>query len=250
MWHFVGNSNFKSYFQQDKKGELTIGDILPLDCLPVWLVDVLELVVDVGLPCDVLGLDFDLGAFIVLQGERIVEETLGDKSTWEGSSLGVKRGDTVVSRNAAQLAVGLNGIAVVELSNGELGAHKLLVGARLDVTAMILVEVVELVVDIDRGGDVGVDIDADCARTADRATAVILVDDCLDALAHDVQGNAEGQEDETKDPKNDHGATKGGHRSPSGQHLLLELGLLKLFDLFLDADEIFFRDFHNCRFLV
>lgn len=45
--------------------EVGIGDILPLDLVPCGLVDVLELVVDVGLPCDVLGLDFDRGAFRV-----------------------------------------------------------------------------------------------------------------------------------------------------------------------------------------
>ena len=110
---------------------------------------------------------------------------------------------------------------------------------------MVLVEVVQLVVHVDGLGDVRVDIDLHCALLFDLGAAIVLVDDSLDALAHDIQGNAEGQEDEAKDSEDDHSAAKGGHGSPSGQHLLLELRLLQLLDLFLDADEIFLRDFHN-----
>ena len=120
---------------------------------------------------------------------------------------------------------------------------------------MVLVEVVELVVDVDRRFDGVVDGELDAAWVITvgvavitgynfnripivRTDLIILLRDALNVVGHDVEGYTEGKEDDSKDAEDDHGGSKGGHWSPSGQHLLLEFALLQFVDLFLDLQEI------------
>ena len=73
---------------------------------------------------------------------------------------------------------------------------------------MVLVEVVKLVVDVNRGRNVTIDSELQGAlRTLsvyDVGAFVVLLDGSLDLLAHHVQGDAESQEDKAKDAENDH----------------------------------------------
>ena len=92
---------------------------------------------------------------------------------------------------------------------------------------MVLIKVVKLVIDIDWLRNVTIDIDSHCAFCWDNfAARVILFDDALDLLTHDVEGDAECQEYQAKNAEDNHCGAKGRHRPPGGQHLLLELALL------------------------
>ena len=107
---------------------------------------------------------------------------------------------------------------------------------------MVLVEVIELIVDVDRGWDVTVDVKFDLAHciVTDWASLTVLFHNALNTFAHDVESDSEGQEDHTEDAKDDHRRAKRRNRSPGREHLLLEFALLQLFNLFLNADEVFF----------
>lgn len=105
---------------------------------------------------------------------------------------------------------------------------------------MVLVKVVQLVVHVDGGGDVVLDVEFEDAVLAQFALIIVLLGETLNALAHDVESDAQREENHTKDTKDDHGRAEGWHGSPSRQHLLLKLALLKFIDLFLDASEVFF----------
>ena len=115
---------------------------------------------------------------------------------------------------------------------------------------MILVKVVQLIVDVDWLRNITVNLDRKGANSRWRSTIVILLDDTLDFLTHDVEGDAERQEDHSKDAEDNHGGAERGHGPPSWQHLLLELALLQLLNLLLDAHKVFFRDFHFFDLLV
>ena len=92
---------------------------------------------------------------------------------------------------------------------------------------MVLIKVVELVIDVDWLRNVTIYVDSHSAICWDLiATFVILFDDALDLLTHDVEGDAECQEYQAKNAEDNHCGAKGGHRPPGGQHLLLELALL------------------------
>ena len=110
---------------------------------------------------------------------------------------------------------------------------------------MVLIKVVKLVIDVDWLRNVTIDVDNHSAKVWDICAAfVILFDYTLDFLTHDVEGDAECQEYQAKNAKDNHCGAKGRHGPPGGQHLLLELALLKLLDLLLDAHQIFLGDFH------
>jgi len=61
----------------------------------------------------------------------------------------------------------------------------------------------------------------------------------LNLVRHDVEHNSDCQEDNAEDSKGDHSGSKGGHGSPGGQHLLLELALLKIFNLLVEGVLLF-----------
>ena len=69
---------------------------------------------------------------------------------------------------------------------------------------MVLIEVIKLIVNIDRLWDVTVDVYVVRAVSRRGATLVILVDDALDFLTHHVQSDAKCQENQTENAKNDH----------------------------------------------
>lgn len=117
-------------------------NIMPLELVPCSL-QVLELVFNVRFPSNVGIVDVNRVRLVfLLKSEGIVEETLGDQAAWEGSFFGFELCYAVRGVYEAQVLVFLDRVAVVELVNGELVAHELLVGARLDVAAMVLIEVV------------------------------------------------------------------------------------------------------------
>ena len=109
---------------------------------------------------------------------------------------------------------------------------------------MVLVKVVQLVVNVDGLGNITVDVNLFFANKWWSSTLVVLIDDTLNFFTHHVEGDAKGEKDHTKDSKDDHRGAKGRHWSPGWEHLLLELALLQFLNLFLDAHQIFFRDFH------
>lgn len=96
---------------------------------------------------------------------------------------------------------------------------------------MVLVKVIELIVHVDRGLNFAINLDLCCTKFANFAGLVILENYALDAFAHYVQSDTKGQENKSKDAKNDHGGSEGGHGSPGGKHLLLELALLQLLEI-------------------
>lgn len=71
---------------------------------------------------------------------------------------------------------------------------------------MVLVEVVELVVNVNGGGDVTVNVELKLALIVCFVllALVVLADDALDALTHNVESNSQGEEDEAEDSKDDH----------------------------------------------
>ena len=110
---------------------------------------------------------------------------------------------------------------------------------------MILVKVVKLIVDVDRCWDIAININHRLALGRRRATLVILINDTLNLLTHDIECDTEREENHSKDAKNDHCGAKGWHWSPRGQHLLLKLTLLQFLNFFLNTHQVFLRDFHN-----
>ena len=111
---------------------------------------------------------------------------------------------------------------------------------------MVLVEVLELIVDVDRSLNFGVYFEFNLALVLagvrltpnmfGDATAslvdrdIVLNDRILDFVAHDVEDDAKGEENDAKHGKDYHGGAEGGHGSPGGQHLLLEFALLQFID--------------------
>ena len=92
---------------------------------------------------------------------------------------------------------------------------------------MVLIKVVKLVIDVDWLRNVTVDVNSNVALLWNFVAAfVILFDDALDFLTHDVECDSESQEYQAKNAKDNHCGAKGRHWPPCGQHLLLELALL------------------------
>ena len=111
---------------------------------------------------------------------------------------------------------------------------------------MVLIKIIELVVDVDGLGYVAVDVN-DLQASILQTAVIVLLDNTLDSLAHHVERDAQRKEDQAKDAEYDHGGAEGWDGSPGRKHLLLELALLQFFYLFLNADEVFFCDFHFCN---
>lgn len=138
-------------------------DVGPLDFLVVTI-EVFEFVLHVGLPSDVIINDRDrLVRSLREKLVGVVEDTLRDKTARESSCIFVQLG-SIDRCLTTQVFVGLDGVAVVERADLEVVSHELFVAAGLDVAAMVLVEVVELVVDVDGGGDVAINHDIHGAR--------------------------------------------------------------------------------------
>lgn len=129
---------------------------------------------------------------------------------------------------------------------------------------MILVEVVKLVVHIDWPWDfvevlegwrslplpdadwnVSLIIFSPVLTVVNSAILVVSVVQFDDPIAHNLQHNSDGQEDHRKNTESKHGAHGCWYGSPSWKSLLLELGLLELFDLLTDTLFLFRRDVHN-----
>ena len=114
---------------------------------------------------------------------------------------------------------------------------------------MVLIKVVQLVVHIDRSRDVFFNIDFNYAfQISNLALRIVLFRQPLYLLAQDIERDADCEEDHTKDPEDDHGRAERRYGSPRWQHLLLELALLQLIYLFLDASEVVVRYFHFLYF--
>ena len=111
---------------------------------------------------------------------------------------------------------------------------------------MVLIKIIELVVDVDGLRDVTVDVNGLCAWLLQDAI-IVLLDNTLDSLAHHIERDAQSKEDQAKDAEDDHSGAEGWDGSPGRKHLLLELALLQLLYLFLNADKVFFCDFHFCN---
>jgi hypothetical protein len=130
-----------------------------LDALPVGAVQVFELVLHIGFPGDVRGVNVDFAGLslssIAIKSESIVEVALCHQTTGERGRFQDQWG-FVYGLFEAELPVGLDGIAGLKRVHIELGAHELFVGSGLDVAAMVLVEVIELVVNVDGCGYVAV----------------------------------------------------------------------------------------------
>lgn len=117
----------------------------------------------------------------------------------------------------------------------------MLVGARFDISSVVLVKVVDLVIDIDWSDHATFDLDINDAVTAaiQLAMSIIFMGNTRNFFTHGVECATNYQENDPKDAKNEHSGAKRGHRSPSWQHLLLKFALLQLFYFFLDASVVF-----------
>jgi hypothetical protein len=123
-------------------------NILPLDCFPVSLIKVLELVLNIGFPGNVGGVDRYRLTTLLVKCEGIIEKALSDETARE-SWLVHDQVRIVDGLFTAQVFVALDGIAVVELVNFKPVAHELRIGSRLDVATMVLVEIIKLIVYVD-----------------------------------------------------------------------------------------------------
>lgn len=119
---------------------------------------------------------------------------------------------------------------------------------------MILVEVIKLVVHIDWPWDFidvleglrslplpyanwqfSISILSPVLTVVNGAILVVSVVQFDDPIAHNLQHNSDGQEDDRKNTESKHGAHWCWHGSPSWKSLLFELRLLELFDLLTDT---------------
>lgn len=106
---------------------------------------------------------------------------------------------------------------------------------------MILVEIVKLIIHIDRSRNVSLDfVEVNGAinrRTLNLVMAVLIVSlgQLNDFVAHDLKDNSDGQEDNAENTESQHGTHGCWHWSPSWQSLLLELRLLQLLNFLTDS---------------
>ena len=93
---------------------------------------------------------------------------------------------------------------------------------------MILIEVVELVVDVNRGGDFLLDLERESAGSGvcTAVDIVLSILDLLDLVTHDVENDTQAQEDQTEDGEDDHRGPERRDWSPGRKHLLLETACL------------------------
>jgi len=101
---------------------------------------------------------------------------------------------------------------------------------------MILVEVVELVVNVDWAFDfLFNDLEVHFTGALSEfviAKVFVILFQLYDLVGHNVQHHSDSKEDNTENREGKHCAHGSWHWPPGWQGLLLELGLLKLFNLF------------------
>lgn len=149
-----------------------------------------------------------------------------------------------------------DGVTVTELVWFDVVTVQLGAISRLDITSMVLVEVIQLIVHVDWALNVVGDLLKIQHALALLSVFVVLGLQVLlaelivlsaafkDLLTEHVEYNTNGQENDTEDTESEHGAHGGGHGSPSWQCLLLELGLLEFLDLIPDPLLFFLIDVH------
>ena len=170
--------------------------------------------------------------------KSVIEVTLGYKSAWNSWLIIRKFFFTDTFFLVLPEILDLDdGIAVGELVNFEVLSSKLLIVSRLDISSMVLVEVVELIVYIDRSTNfVLYEVEIKfalflftiCSNLLYISVAILIVSlrKFDDLVAHNVEDHTNGQEDYTKYTKGEHSAHGCRHWSPSGKCLLLKLRLL------------------------
>ena len=234
--------------------KLTILNIEPLDIFPALSsvcgqLNIFEFIGHITGPGNALLNNVDLGTLLrprvlLVQLEGVIEDRLGNQAAWGRWQIVVQWGVTLARRwvhSHVELLVRPevahldNWIAVRQVFQLQVAARQLRIVSRLDISPMVLVEVVQLVVNVNWPLDLTVDrLEVD--------DAVLLVLHVLEALlviplvqlhnsiAHDLEDNSDGEEDHTEHTEGQHGTHGSWHRSPSWQGLLLELGLLKFFN--------------------
>jgi len=152
--------------------KVLVGDVSPLDFIPVNVVKAFEFVSNVRLPCNVgvvhykWGFSFPVADWVSLgmlnHFESVGEQRLGNQTTGVGRCWLDKSGLTVVSLGnvGSQVWVFNDRVTVgSEIFDGLSNAHQLLVGATTHVASMVLVEVGQLVVSEDLSSDGSLDIE-------------------------------------------------------------------------------------------
>lgn len=148
---------------RNRIGKLTVLHVNPLDLtvvvsnISLTNIDVFKLVVDIRGPSDVVIRDDDIlvfGLAIFLSSEKlegVVEETLGHQTTRDGWAVWIQFFWTLLDGVLLVVPQVLHlndGIAAAQLLNSLILAVKLLVVTGLNISSMVLVEVVELVVNV------------------------------------------------------------------------------------------------------
>jgi hypothetical protein len=121
-------------------------------------------------------------------------------------------------------------------------AVKLLIVPRLNIPSVVLVEVVKLIVDVNRLRDLG---ESSSGRAGQghgtsfaicAGTVIIIPDvDLGDLLREHSQDNSCGKENNAENTESQHGGHSSGHGSPSWKGLLLESRVFEGIDLVLDG---------------
>lgn len=156
---------------------MLICDVDPLNILPLagsslighWRILVFEFVLFIGLPCNTTVIDSDIYVEYIWLASQIVgpyfvavvEETLGDETAWDGRFVGdcIERntGHGFVDSSRQQILVIDNGIARrLNLLYSSCVSHELLVVSRFNIAAVILIEIIELVVNENVSGEIGI----------------------------------------------------------------------------------------------
>ena len=229
--------------------KLTICDIEPLHLRISIAVFVLEF--DVRLPGNIVGVYGDDVVLAVQKRKSVSEDALGNQAAGPRHLGGLRaHRDVCAPELCARVKVRVRndrGAGGIDISDGAVFAHELLGILRLDVAAMVLVEVIKLVIDVNWRFHVFGDYQGEF--TGSRIGAAVIVVFCeldlLNLVAHHIEDNTEAKEDQAEDRKNDHRGTKTRDWAPGWQHLLLEPRCAKLFNLLFDLLSLFFGDIHN-----
>lgn len=224
---------------------MLVFDVEPLLVCPVVAVLILKFELDVGLPRNVRLVNLNdctrLRSYFVL----ISEETFSDKTTRNSDILRNK----LVSAKCygfTSVFVCNDGVAgLLCLRFGDFVAHELAVGAGLDVTAMVLVEVAEFVVDVDGSLNLLAHI-KDYLTVLGTFYAFVIVPlfNLLNFIGHHVENNAQRKEGNTKHDENCHGRCVAWHWAPGWEHLLLKFALFEGVDSLGNTVALSFRNLH------
>ena len=221
------------------------------------VLNIFELVLDIRSPCNFSFIDLNLDTLVILENVGIVEHALGYETAWN-SWIGVLKLDllSIMLLVVPEISNENDRIAVTELVCLDVVSVQLRAISRLDISSVVLVEVVQLIVDVDWALNIIWDfLEVNWAlsflnlRVVLRleiflADLIVLRTTLENLLTKYVKYDTDGQEYNTEDAEGEHGAHCGGHWSPSGQGLLLELGLLKFLDLVPDPLLFFLIDVH------